>query len=213
MYNIICGFHKTCRALTILNWTWKTDYCNLCSFLFLCITKHQISNWSVGGFTCTCHITSIFGHQCLSAWFCSGTHLFSVTSAILHRYTRPFSVQHFSNWSLKAIFKIAFRGWGYLPIGEMGNLTGRGIFMLWWESVDEWFWPFKPFLELKNNIVKIPSLGVNVKFCRDNFFYWEVEICCFEICEGFLWILQTNWKHEKKNVKYKWNINLYINIA
>ena len=111
------------------------------------------------------------------------THLFSVTSTMLQRYIRPFSVQHFSNLSLKAntiefclcpisysIFKIALRGWGYLPIGEMGNFAGRGTFMCWWKSEEEWFWPFKPFLELKYNIVKIRSVGVNVKFCRDNFF-------------------------------------------
>ena len=126
----------------------------------------QISNWLVGGFTCTCHITSIFGHQCLSAWFCSGTHLFSVTSAMLHRYTRPFSVQHFSNLSLKdntiefcscpisySIFKIALRGRGYQPIGETGNVAWRWIFMRWWESEEEWFSLLKPFLKLRNNIL------------------------------------------------------------
>ena len=42
---------------------------------------------------------------------------------------------------------------GYLPIGEMGNFAGTGIFMRWWESEEEWFWPFKPFLKLENNIL------------------------------------------------------------
>ena len=90
--NIICSFHKTCRALTILKLT-------VVSVLFYSsvLENCQISNWLVGGFTCTCHITSIFGHQCLSTWFCSCTRLFSVTSAMLHRYSRPFSVHHFSN--------------------------------------------------------------------------------------------------------------------
>ena len=52
-----------------------------------------------------------------------------------------------------SILKIALRGWGYLPIGEIENFDGREIFMWWWESEEEWFWPFKPILELKNNIL------------------------------------------------------------
>ena len=78
------------------------------------------------------------------------THLFSVTSEMLRRYTRPFSVQHFSKLSLKAnniefclrpvsysIFKIVLRGWGYLSIGEREDFAGRGIFMWRWESEEE----------------------------------------------------------------------------
>ena len=62
----------------------------------------------------------------------------------------------------------------------------------------------------KQHIVNIPSVGINVEFCKDNFFYWVVEIWggviltiwtilprSFEICEGFLWIRQRYWKHEK----------------
>ena len=32
IHNIICSFHKTVGVLTVLKWTWKTDYCNLCFF-------------------------------------------------------------------------------------------------------------------------------------------------------------------------------------
>ena len=152
------------------------------------------------------------------------THLCSVTSAMLHRYFWPFSVQHFSNLSLKgntiefcscpisySVLKIALRNWEYLPIEEIENFAWKGFFMWWWESGEQWFWPFKPFLKLKSNSVKISPVGVNVKLCREEiFFYRLVEnwrgviltirtnlLSCLEICEGFLWIRHRDWKHGK----------------
>ena len=180
--------------------------------------------------------TSLLDINVFLPGFALEIHLFSVTSAMLHRYTQSFSVQYFSNLGLKgntiefcscpisySFFKIALRYWGYLLIREMGNFAGRGIFIWWWEPEEEWFWPFKHFLEWKNNTVKIYSVGINVKFYRDIFFYWVVEFwegviltirtilpSCFEICEGFLWIREKNWKHGKKILQ---NINLYIDIA
>ena len=135
----------------------------------------QISNWLVGGFTCICHINSILDINVFLPGFALVIHLFSVTPAMLHRYTRSFPVQHFFNLNLKGnttefcscpisyrIFRIALRHWGYLPIGEMGNFAGREIFLWWWESEEEWFWPFKA---KKPHIVKISPVWVKVKFC------------------------------------------------
>ena len=78
------------------------------------------------------------------------TRLVSVTSEMLHRYTQPFSVQLFSNLSLKgsttafcscpipySVFEIALRVAGYLPIGEIENFDAKGIFMWLWETEEE----------------------------------------------------------------------------
>ena len=140
------------------------------------------------------------------------THLFSVTSAMLHR---SHILQYFQN-SIKGLGisahwgdgKFCWEGNFYVVVGIWGGviLTIQNFFR------------FK-----KQHIVNIFSVGVNVKFCRDNFFHWVVEIwgggiltiqtilpSCFEICEGFLWIQQRNWKHKKTIL---WNTNLCINIA
>ena len=60
---------------------------------------------------------------------------------------------------------------GYLPIGEMGNVARRGIFMWWLESEEEWFWPFKSFLKLKNNIAKFPQWGLKWNFAGRRIFF------------------------------------------
>ena len=178
---IICSSHKTGRAITILKWTWKTDNCNLCSFLFLCIRKLP-NQWSISGWFYL--YLSHHQHFWTSMSLYLVTHLFSVTSAMLHRYFWPFSVQHFSNLSLKgntiefcscpisySVLKIALKDWEYLPIEEMENFAWSGFFMWWWESGKQWFWPFKPFLKLKSNSVKISPVGVNVKLCREDIFF------------------------------------------
>ena len=69
---------------------------------------------------------------------------------------------------------------GYLPIGEMWNFAGRGIFMWLWESEEERFWSVKPLLKLKNNILqKFPQLGLKWNFAGRRIFFigcWKFEV-------------------------------------
>ena len=88
IYNIICSFYETVGALTILKWTWKTDYCNLCIFLFLYIRK--LPNWYLFILTSPVFLDlNVFPPS-----FALVTHLVSVTFAMLHRCTRSYSHQN-----------------------------------------------------------------------------------------------------------------------
>ena len=144
----------------------------------------------MGGFTCICHINSILDINVFLPGFALVTHLFSVTPAMLHRYTRSFPVQHFFNLNLKATpmnsvlphilqdfqnnikaleisahrgdGKCCWKGNFYVVVGIWGGviLTTQNFFRV-----------------KKQQIVKISSVGVNVNFCRDNFF---IGWCKFE---------------------------------
>ena len=88
IYDIICSFHENVKALTILKWTWKTDCCNLCIFLFLYIRK--LPNWYLFILTSPVFLDlNVFPPS-----FALVTHLVSVTFAMLHRCTRSYSHQN-----------------------------------------------------------------------------------------------------------------------
>ena len=191
LYNIFAVFIKLVQPLLFKNGPGKQITVISVLFYSSVLENCQISNWLVGGFTCICHINSILDINVFLPGFALVIHLFSVTPAMLHRYTRSFPVQHFFNLNLKGnttefcscpisyrIFRIALRHWGYLPIGEMGKFCWEGNFFVVvgiWGGVILTTQNF--FRVKKQHLVKIPSVGVNVNFCRDNFFigWWKFE--------------------------------------
>ena len=100
LYNIFAVFIKLVQPLLFKNGPGKQITVISVLFYSSVLENCQISNWLVGGFTCTCHITSIFGYNCLSTWFCSWIYHFT---NLCSKQLQYISVLHpeeiWENWS------------------------------------------------------------------------------------------------------------------
>ena len=85
--------------------------------------------------------------------------------------------------------------------------AGRGIVMWWWESEEEWFWPFKPFLEVVSAtfllvcFVCLKEALWNKKKCfsfdlESSFRSWDNYILNFQISKCHDVIKCLSMKHE-----------------
>ena len=145
-----------------------------------------------GGFTCTSDITNVFGHQHLSTWFCSCCnpfifcHIYNVTKiypTIFSTAFLQFKLKSKHHWILFAshilqYFQNSIKGLGISAHWGEGKFCWEGNFYVVvgiWGAVILTIQTF--FRVKKQHIVKIPSVGVNVKFCRNNFFigWWKFE--------------------------------------